>query len=165
MEINKNIQFLRKKSKKVKKITNEIKDFTLQMKKAMEENNGVGLAAPQIGRLERIIAVKGEKEIVFFINPVILKKSKECQVIEEGCLSLPDCFLKIKRPKRITIKALNLKGKEIILNLENLEARVFQHEVDHLDGILIFDRLPLLEKIKRILKSKPFKHRKYEKLK
>ena len=159
LEIRKDLEFLRQKSKKVKNITDETGYFIDQMKETLEKSEGVGLAAPQVGRLQRIIVVRNENGFFGFINPVILKRSREKEEIEEGCLSLPGCFLKIRRPERITAKALNSEGKEIALNLKGLAARAFQHEVDHLDGILIFDRLPLAEKIKRFFKEQPGKIR------
>ncbi len=150
-EINKNEKLLRKKSKKVKKINNDINDLVLEMSKAMEENDGIGLAACQIGEFKRVFIIRKEEGFDVFINPAILKKSKEKIEIEEGCLSVPNCLIKIKRPKEVKIKALNLKGEEIILNLKGIEARVFQHELDHLNGILIKDRIPFIKKIKNCL--------------
>ncbi len=151
MEIIKDPEFLRKKSKKVEKIDNETRELVLEMAKAMKEEKGIGLAACQIGHLKRIIVVNKEDGFDAFINPVILKKSKEKIEIEEGCLSVPNCLINIKRPKEIKIKALNLKKEEIILNLKGIEARVFQHELDHLNGILITDKNSLFQKIKIFL--------------
>ncbi len=154
VEVKTDINFLRKKSKKIDRITEEVKGFVLEMAKTMEESGGIGLAAPQVGRLERIIVVKEGNGFSCFINPVILKKSKEKDLMEEGCLSLPGRRLEIKRPIRIKAKALNLNGEEVILELEDFASRVFQHEVDHLDGILIIDRVPLVQKIKSFLNKK-----------
>ena len=148
MEIIKDCKFLRKKSKKIEKIDEKIRDFVFEMVKVMEENGGVGLSAPQVGRLERIIIVKGNDGFSCFINPVVLKKSKEKTAMEEGCLSLPQVVLKIKRPKTVKIKTLDLDGKETILDLNGLDARVAQHEIDHLNGILITDRISWSQKIK-----------------
>ena len=148
MEIIKDCKFLRKKSKKIKKIDEKIRDFVFEMVKVMEENRGVGLSAPQVGRLERIIIVRENDGFSCFVNPVILKKSKEKIVMEEGCLSLPQARFKIKRPKTVKIKALNFDGKEKIFDLNGLDARVAQHEIDHLNGILITDKISWSQKIK-----------------
>jgi len=137
---------LKKKSYEVEKITNEIKKLIEDMAETMKKNNGVGIAAPQVGVLKRIIVIETENGIVPFINPKIIKKSKERETIEEGCLSFPGVFLKIKRPKEVEIEALNKEGKKI--KAKGLLARILQHEIDHLDGILLIDRLSFLEKIK-----------------
>ncbi len=153
MEISKDFSLLRKKSKRVKEITEETRKLVSEMKEAMEKENGVGLAAPQLGFLERIILVKENNEASAFINPVILEKSKENDVLEEGCLSVPGFCLEIKRPNRIKIKALDLEGKELSLELKDLTARIFQHETDHLNGVLIVDYLPLKDKIKNFFSN------------
>jgi peptide deformylase len=152
MEIREDLEFLRKKSKKVKEITDDIRNLVFEMGKTMEENNGLGLAAPQVGVLERLFVVKDQDGFTAFINPVILKKSKEKDFLEEGCLSVPGCRLMIKRPVKIKVKALNIEGQEVVLDLDGLAAKVFQHETDHLDGILIIDRISLKEKIKKLFK-------------
>jgi peptide deformylase len=153
MEIIKDFSLLRKKSKRVKEITEETRKLVSEMKETMEKENGVGLAAPQLGFLERIILVKENNETSVFINPVILEKSKEKGVLEEGCLSVPGFCLEIKRPSRIKIKALDLEGKELSLELKDLPARIFQHETDHLNGVLIVDYLPLKDKIKNFFSN------------
>jgi peptide deformylase len=153
MEIIKDFSLLRKKSKRVKEITEETRKLVSEMKEIMEKENGVGLAAPQLGFLERIILVKENNETSVFINPVILEKSKEKGVLEEGCLSVPGFCLEIKRPSRIKIKALDLEGKEFSLELKDLPARIFQHETDHLNGVLIVDYLPLKDKIKNFFSN------------
>jgi len=109
------------------------------MKETMIKNQGIGLAAPQVGRLIRLIVVQIEKGAVAFINPEIVKRSKETEIMEEGCLSFPGFSLKIKRAKEIKVEALNEKGEKIRFKIKGLSARVFQHEIDHLDGILFID--------------------------
>ena len=132
---------LKKKSEEVKEITAGIKQLCFDMIKIIKENNGVGLAAPQIGVLKRIITIyTGDKPAVF-INPKITKKSRNKEINEEGCLSFPKLFLKIKRAKTIEAEAINMEGKPIQIKADNLAARIFQHEVDHLDGILIIDKV------------------------
>jgi len=149
---------LRKKSEELKEITPEIKELVLAMTEIMEKNQGVGLAAPQVGELKRVIVVhpikersleeKSEKRPQIFINPEIIKKTKETEIDEEGCLSFPELFLKIKRAKEVEIEALNLNGEKIQIKAEGLPARIFQHEIDHLDGVLFIDRLSFWQRWK-----------------
>lgn len=138
---------LRKKAKEIKKITPEIKELILNMIETMKANQGIGLAAPQIGELKKIIIVQTQKGNEVFLNPEIIKKSKEKEIGEEGCLSFPGLFLKIKRAKKIIVKAQNIEGKEIIIKAENQIARIFQHEIDHLSGILFIDRQGTFQKL------------------
>ena len=135
------------------------------MVETMEENEGIGLAAPQVGELKRVIVVhairdrssetRAEKSPEFFINPKIVKKTKTTETDEEGCLSFPGLFLKIKRAKAVEIEALNGKGEKVQIKAEGLPARIFQHEIDHLDGILYIDRISFWQrwKIRNKLKS------------
>jgi peptide deformylase len=146
---------LKKKAEKVKEITEEIKNLGRDMIEILEINQGVGLASSQVGELKRIIAVRFEDRPRIFINPVILKKSKETEVIEEGCLSFPGLFLKIKRAKEIEVKALDENGIEINIKDNGLISRIFQHEIDHLEGILFIDRLSFWQRLKFQLKLWP----------
>jgi len=139
---------LRKKCQEVKVITEEIKRLSQEMIETLTKNQGVGLAVPQIGELKRMIVVQTEKGPQTFINPKIIKKTKETIIDEEGCLSFPGLFLKIKRAKWVEIEALNEKGEKIHLETKGLPARIFQHEIDHLDGILFIDRLSFWQKLK-----------------
>jgi len=138
---------LRKKCEEVKEITEEIKNLSWDIVETLEKNEGVGLAAPQVGELKRIIVVQTENQPRVLINPKIIKKSKEIEIIEEGCLSFPGLFLKIKRAKEVEFEALNENGEKICLKAEGLPARIFQHEIDHLDGILFIDRIPFWKKL------------------
>jgi peptide deformylase len=139
---------LRKKCEEVRGVTEEIRSLGFEMIEIMTENEGIGLAAPQVGELKRIIVVQTEKGSEIFINPKIIKKSKETIINEEGCLSFPGLFLKIKRAKEVEIEALNERGEKIQVRAEGLPARIFQHEIDHLDGILFIDRLSFWQKLK-----------------
>jgi len=132
---------LRKKAEEVKEITPEIKTLIEDMKETMINGDGAGLAAPQVGILKRIIIVDAGKGPLAFINPEIIRKSKETQVIEEGCLSFPGLFLKIKRAREVEIEAESEKGEKIRLKANGIFPAIFQHEVDHLDGILFIDRI------------------------
>jgi peptide deformylase len=130
---------LRKKTSPVKKVTKELQRFIKDMILTMHEANGVGLAAPQVGSIDRVcIAVIGGK-VVPMVNPRIRKKSKETAVDQEGCLSLPNVWLNVTRSVEITVEYLDAKGKKQERTLKNFDARVVQHEVDHLEGILIVD--------------------------
>lgn len=149
---------LRKKCEEVKEITKEIKVFGRNMVETMTESEGIGLAAPQVGELKRVIAVHPIRDISpearvetnpqIFINPKIIRKSKEAEINEEGCLSFPGLFLKIKRAKKVVVEALNQEGRRLQIKAEGLPARVFQHEIDHLDGILFIDKISFRQKFK-----------------
>lgn len=149
---------LKKKCQEVKEVTEEIRNLGQAMIESMTESQGIGLAAPQVGELKRIIAVhlvkertseeKVEVEPRVFINPKIVKKSKEDELEEEGCLSFPGLWLKIKRAKEVEVESLNEKGEKIHLKAEGLPARILQHEIDHLDGILFIDRIGFWQKLK-----------------
>ncbi len=130
---------LRVKTKRVPKITKDIRQLAKDMIDTMYEANGVGLASPQVGRTERIcIAVIGGK-VIPLVNPVIKKKSKEMAMDQEGCLSLPNVWLDIPRSVEITLEYTDIKGKRQERQLKDFDARVVQHEVDHLEGVLITD--------------------------
>jgi len=139
---------LRKKCEEVKKITPEIKELVLNMIETMQKNNGIGLAAPQVGVLKRIIVVEAFQGPKSFINPKILKKSKGTEIMEEGCLSFPGLFLKIKRAKEIEIEGFDKEFKFKKIKAEGILAKVLQHEIDHLDGVLFIDRLNFFQKLK-----------------
>jgi peptide deformylase len=135
-----NNPFLRQKSKEVEKITPQIRDLIQEMREIMLQNDGVGLAAPQIGESLRIIVCQIDDKFYSFINPKILKTSKKTVVFEEGCLSLPFIYGEVERPEKIIFEALDFYGKKIKIKAFGLLARVVQHEIDHLDGILFIDK-------------------------
>jgi peptide deformylase len=149
---------LRKKCEEIKEITPEIKRLALDTIETMIQNKGIGLSAPQVGELKRIIVVhliqersaeeKAKKRPQVFINPKIVRKNRETAIDEEGCLSFPGLFLKIKRAKGIEIEALDENGNEIRIKAEGLPARVFQHEIDHLNGILFIDHISFWQRFK-----------------
>ncbi|MBI2063594.1 MAG: peptide deformylase [Candidatus Yanofskybacteria bacterium] len=139
-------KILRKKLKSVQKITPEIKALVSDMREKMVEAHGVGLAANQIGRDLQIFVIDAklaEENGVpdAYINPEITEFSKDSGEMEEGCLSIPDYWHQIKRAKKIKIKALDENGKKIKIKARGFLARVLQHEYDHLQGILIKDRV------------------------
>ena len=142
---------LRQKAKEVKEIDGEILKLSENLIDTMIDHNGIGLAANQIGVLKRIITVRlnsKKPEFLALINPKITKKSKKTSVLEEGCLSFPNVFIEIRRPKKIEVEGLILNGEKIKLEAAGVLSHVFQHEIDHLDGKPFFSRLPLLKKIK-----------------
>lgn len=146
MEITKEpSKILRNKLRGVEEITPEIGALISDMRKQMVESRGVGLAANQVGRDLQIFVI--DKKLAeengvqdAYINPEITEYSKESAEAEEGCLSLPDYWQQIKRAKKIKLKALDENGKKIKIKARGLLARVFQHEYDHLQGVLIKDR-------------------------
>lgn len=146
---------LKKKAEKVKEVTPEIKELIARMKEAMENppslEEGVvaaGLAANQVGILKRVIAVNLGKELRGFVNPEIVRQSRERKISKEGCLSFPGLWLDIKRSRWVEVRALDENGKEIRLRAEKFLAMVFQHEIDHLNGILFFERLGLFQRLR-----------------
>lgn len=142
---------LRKKSVKInpKEITTEkFQELLLDMTKTMKEKDGIGLAAPQIGKNIRLIVINTKDGVICMVNPKITKKSLRKEWDEEGCLSVPGTFGQVKRCKKITCKYLDKKGKEQTIEGEGLLARVLQHEIDHLDGILFIDKAKDLHDVK-----------------
>lgn len=133
-------EILRKKSRKVEEINERILTLIEDMKETMYAADGVGLAAPQIGILKRIVVIDVGNGPITLINPEIIKEEGN-QVDYEGCLSIPGEQGKVERPYKVTIKALNEKGEEIELEGEELLARAICHEVDHLDGVLFIDKV------------------------
>lgn len=119
----------------------DLKGFLDALVATMYANDGVGIAAPQVGNLLRIITVGTEKTPLILVNPIIHTHSRESEVGEEGCLSVPNVFGRVKRAKKICVRALDPFGKAFSLNASFLLARVIQHEIDHLDGILFIDKI------------------------
>jgi len=121
--------------------TDEMQKFLIDMSKTMITKDGVGLAAPQIGVLNRIIVVAYRDKVLALINPVLSKKSWLTEVEEEGCLSVPGVYGLVKRHRKITVSAYNEKAEKINFDARGLLARIIQHEVDHLDGVLFIDKV------------------------
>ncbi len=132
---------LRKKSEPVNEITPALLSLIDDMKETMVESSGIGLAAPQIGKNIRLIIVATKEGPQALINPEIVSKSILKEVDDEGCLSIPGCFVKVKRAKSVKVRALLEDGAEVTFKAQGLFARVMQHEIDHLDGILMVDRI------------------------
>jgi peptide deformylase len=135
---------LRKKSEPVEKIDDEIIALLQDMAETMYYTKGIGLAAPQIGELKRVVVIDTGDGIINLINPVITR-AHGSQAVREGCLSIPDTLGRLTRPAKVTVRALNEKGEKIIIPGENVLAKAFCHEIDHLDGILYIDRATNVE--------------------
>ncbi|HSR32114.1 MAG TPA: peptide deformylase [Anaerolineae bacterium] len=141
-------EVLRSKSRAVQKVTPKLAAFAEQMLETMRKADGVGLAAPQVGVLQRFFVAElpedeennHPRETYILFNPEIVKGKGE-QVGYEGCLSIPGYIGEVARQEEITVKGLNERGKPVRLKVEGYLARVFQHEIDHLDGILFTDKL------------------------
>lgn len=110
------------------------------MIRILEKYNGIGLAAVQIGILQQLAIVKTKDGIITLINPKIIKKSWKKMVEEEGCLSIPEVYGLVKRPNKITVATINAEGKRVTFQAKGLFARIIQHEVDHLNGVLFIDK-------------------------
>jgi len=132
---------LRVKCRKVDDVkADKVQKLIRNMVKTMIENKGVGLSAPQVGSDLRIIVAGVDNQIYCLVNPEIKSKSRKKSLFQEGCLSFPGKFIPIERPESIKVRALDAQGNKIKIKAKSLLARVIQHEVDHLDGILIIDK-------------------------
>ncbi|WP_301099277.1 peptide deformylase [Otariodibacter sp.] len=139
---------LTKMSLPVEKVDDELRTFIDDMFDTMYEQEGIGLAAPQVNVLKRVITIdiEGDKtNQIVLINPEIIESSGETG-IEEGCLSIPGCRALVPRKEKVTVKALNYKGEEFILEAEDLLAICIQHEIDHLNGVLFVDYISPLKR-------------------
>ena len=155
-------KLLRQISKPVDRVGKEEQQLMDDMLETMYAANGIGLAAIQIGIPKRIIVMdiskdENKKEPRYFVNPVIQNKDKIKSIYEEGCLSVPNQFAEIERPKNCDIEYLDYNGNKQTLKAEGLLATCIQHEMDHLEGILFIDYLSKLKKsiiIKKLSKNK-----------
>ena len=138
----KDTEVLRTKTQKVPKATKEIKKLIRDMQDPVQKAEGLGLAAPQVNRSFRLCLAQFNGKMTPLINPEITWRSDETSVMEEGCLSLPGINKDVERSTEITVTYLDENGNEQERRLHDLDARVVQHEVDHLDGVLIVDYAP-----------------------
>ena len=136
---------LRKETEIVESVTGDIRKLIDDMFETMYAAEGIGLAAPQVGRTERVTVMDIEGQKFALINPEIID-SKGTVRMEEGCLSIPDIFGDVTRPDRVTIRALDENGKEIEFHAMDMLARCLQHEIDHLHGKLFVDYLSMLKR-------------------
>ncbi len=141
---------LRKRAKKVPSIDSSIQRLIDDMVKTMQQSNGVGLAAPQIGVSLRVMVLQmPEEEPLAIINPEIVKRSGEREVIE-GCLSVPGYQGEIKRSTSVTVKGLDRQGKAIRIKATGLRAQALEHEIDHLNGVLYLEHIASEDKLYRL---------------
>jgi peptide deformylase len=122
-------------------ISERIRRLIEDLKETMFVENGVGIAAPQIGVQERLIVVGTDRGPQVFVNPKIVRKSFRKMNSEEGCLSVPGVFGIVRRHRGIVVSAYNEKAEPVTIRVENFSATLFQHEIDHLDGILFIDKV------------------------
>lgn len=133
-------EVLRQSAKPIVKVAKKQQVLAESMVKIMKSAHGVGLAAPQIGVLERVIVIAPQGKAMILINPEITASEGEA-IGEEGCLSIPGLYGDVKRAKKVSVKALDRKGREVEYEMEGMSARVVQHEIDHLDGVLFIDKV------------------------
>ena len=139
---------LRTKAEKITDFDNALSILVDAMFDTMDEADGVGLAAPQIGVSKRIFVIdtRKDKERIAFVNPVIIETSQNTVSDEEGGLSIPTMYSQIVRPAEVTVQAQDVKGKSFVLKATGLLARAIQHEYDHLEGVLFIDRMEQQER-------------------
>ena len=153
---------LKKISSPIEKVGQNEKRLIKDLFETMYHSNGIGLAAVQVGILKRILVLdvsnkKDQKKPISFINPIIKRVSNETSIYEEGCLSIPDTFIEIERPKICEVEYIDIDGKKKFLKCDGLLSTCLQHEINHLDGKLIIDNLSKLKRdliIKKISKNK-----------
>ena len=133
---------LKTKARPIDRIDDALRDEVERMGELMNDAVGVGLAATQLGVLHRLLVyrVQPDAPVNALINPEIEWRGSEEEIAEEGCLSLPAVLVEVERPVHVRVRALDEHGEPIVIEASGLEARVIQHEVDHLDGVLILDR-------------------------
>jgi peptide deformylase len=135
---------LRSKARPIEVFDDALREEVARMATLMHDSMGIGLAATQLGTLHRVLVYRVEHDspVNALINPELEWTGKEKEWMEEGCLSLPGVHVDVERPVNVRVRARNPRGEEISVEASGLEARVIQHEMDHLDGVLILDRTP-----------------------
>src|SRR5688572_2515543 len=133
---------LRSRALPVDKLDDALRDQVHRMGQLMHDALGIGLAATQVGLMNRVLVyrVDAEGAIAALVNPVLEWSGEEREEMEEGCLSLPGVLVEVERPVHVRVRAQDERGEDILVEASGLEARVIQHEMDHLDGVLILDR-------------------------
>ncbi len=156
---------LSKRCKEVGPVDEEVRRLVQDMIETMYDANGIGLAACQVGVSQRVIVVDvspmdSEQSLLVLLNPEVLDEEGEVES-EEGCLSVPDCVEKVDRKKKLRVKGLSPEGEEFEISAEGILAIALQHEIDHLNGVLILDRISRLKR--EIYRDKVKKEKKKEK--
>jgi peptide deformylase len=150
---------LRLKANEVERFDSALEALVERMTRLMQEARGVGLAAPQIGILQRVLVYQADDEapIVPLVNPRVADESEERQTADEGCLSLgaASVVVPVERPIQVTIEAVSPSGEPVRVDAEGLEARVIQHELDHLDGVLTIDRTTREDRRRALAELRP----------
>jgi peptide deformylase len=133
---------LRTKARKIERFDDALREEVERMSRLMDDALGVGLAATQVGVVHRLLVYRVIQQgpLAALINPEVEWSSRDSEPMEEGCLSLPGVLVEVDRPLHVRVRALNEYGEPITIEATGLEARVIQHEIDHLDGVLILDR-------------------------
>ncbi len=132
---------LRRRAQPIERVDKTLQPLIDDMVATMRAADGMGLAAPQVGVSARLFVAELDDEVYVFINPRVIAASAETEAADEGCLSLPGYRGLVERPARVTVRGKNRRGKERTIEAEGALARCFQHEIDHLDGILYTDRM------------------------
>jgi peptide deformylase len=137
---------LREETKPVETITDGLRSLVKNMFETMYAAKGIGLAAPQVGRTERVCVVDVDENPLVLINPEILETEGRLKKAEEGCLSIPDVYGDVERPPKVSVRAMDIDGKEFEIDADDLLARCLQHEIDHLHGKLFIDYFSVLRR-------------------
>ena len=140
---------LRRPAMPVAELDDELRSLIADMYETMRHAEGIGLAGPQIGESRRVVVIEAldeDSEPLALVNPQVVESSKEVDRAEEGCLSLPGLTAVIERPSRVTVEAVDPEGEPLRIEADDLLARVLQHEIDHLDGVLILDKVSPLKR-------------------
>jgi len=149
---------LRRKAKKIEKVTRDVQKLLDDMVETMRAGYGIGLAAPQVGVAQRALVVELEQDekvpgsgmTYALVNPEVVHRSEEVWENQEGCLSIPGWRGEVERPYRVTVKALDRDGNRVRIEAEGWVARALQHEIDHLEGVLFIDKLVAPDRIWRV---------------
>ena len=137
---------LREETRPVSDITDGVRELVRNMFETMDLAKGIGLAAPQVGRAERVAVIGVDDRRFAIINPEIIEADAKHAKAEEGCLSIPDVYGDVERPARVTVRAMDLDGRTFEVEAGDLLARCLQHEIDHLHGRLFLDHLSMLKR-------------------
>ncbi len=147
---------LRRKSEEITVFDDDLRRLARRMETCMIEERGIGLAAPQVGVHRRMLIAENQRSggpsILCLVNPEVVETSQEKDKYQEGCLSLPEVFADVMRPVRVRVRYQDLDGREQEIEDDDILARILQHEIDHLEGVLFVDHLSMLKR--RILSKK-----------
>jgi peptide deformylase len=144
---------LRQATTPVSQVTDEIRRLVADMFETMHHARGIGLAAPQVGRTERLAVVEVDDQPIVLVNPEVVERAGRAKG-EEGCLSIPDIYADVERPNTVTVRALDRNFAPFEIEASDLLARCLQHEIDHLDGKLFLDYLSVLKRTAALAKWK-----------